>query len=96
MAAAQILVSGIVQGVGYRWWAEKTAVGLGLAGWARNLDDGRVEIWVEGEAAQIDRLEEQCRRGPRSAEVEKVIRTDRTPAGASGFVIRRDGDRPED
>ncbi len=56
MIAAHVLVSGIVQGVGYRWWTRRTAAELGLRGWVRNLYDGRVEIWVEGDPERVRTL----------------------------------------
>lgn len=95
-AAAHILVSGIVQGVGYRYWTERTARQLGLHGWVRNLDDGRVEIYVEGEPHRIRALIEQAKTGPRSAEVSDVsIRAVDTPAGAHAFEIRRTASAPD-
>ena len=54
--AAQLLISGIVQGVGYRYWTTRTAARLGLAGWVRNLYDDRVEIFAEGPAPALEAL----------------------------------------
>ncbi len=56
MISAQILMSGIVQGVGFRWFVRREADRLGLAGTVRNLPDGRVEIRVDGEQEIIDEL----------------------------------------
>lgn len=56
MEKATIFVRGRVQGVGFRWWARSQAVALGLVGYARNLDDGRVEICAEGPRDALDRL----------------------------------------
>ena len=89
MAAANIQVSGIVQGVGYRYWTSRNAGELGIAGWVRNLDDGRVEIHAEGDVDRIDELVRRCRRGPRSADVTGVVRSDAAPTGAASFEIRR-------
>lgn len=64
---ATIFVSGHVQGVGFRWWTRSRALELGLVGFARNLDDGRVEVCAQGDKAQIERLEELLRESPSTA-----------------------------
>ena len=64
-----VLVSGLVQGVNYRWFTLDTAANLGLTGWVRNLPDGRVEAEIEGEKEVVDRMIEAMRRGPRLAQV---------------------------
>ena len=66
---AHVFVSGLVQGVNYRWFTLDTATELGLGGWVRNLPDGRVEAEIEGEKEVVDRMIEAMRRGPRHAEV---------------------------
>ncbi len=58
MRKATIFVRGQVQGVGFRWWARSRALELGLVGYAKNLQDGRVEICAQGEQSAIDRLAE--------------------------------------
>lgn len=92
--ALQLLVSGIVQGVGYRAWTERTAHTLGLGGWVRNLHDGRVEIWAEGIGAALDELEARCRIGPRSAQVTSITRTEREPTGMGHFEARPTAEGP--
>jgi len=74
---AQIVVSGIVQGVGYRWWTVKQARALSLTGWVRNLYDGRVEILARGAPEALAALERACHEGPRSAHVTQVERSPR-------------------
>jgi len=70
-------VVGRVQGVGFRWFVLQQARKLGIArGRARNLDDGTVEVTAEGERAQLDALEAELRRGPRSAHVDRVEKFD--------------------
>jgi len=64
-----VLVSGLVQGVNYRWFTLDTAANLGLTGWVRNLPDGRVEAEIEGEKETVERMIEAMRRGPRLAQV---------------------------
>lgn len=94
-AAATLLISGIVQGVGYRAWTVRAAAELELRGWVRNLHDGRVEIWAEGSSAAIDALEARCRIGPRSGQVTAVERAPRAPRGHTGFEERRTAEGPE-
>jgi acylphosphatase len=65
--AVRILVSGRVQGVGFRWWLVGQARGLDLCGWVRNLRDGRVEALAIGNAQSIERLTAACGRGPPGA-----------------------------
>jgi acylphosphatase len=71
------LVAGRVQGVGFRWFVARHARHLGLAGYASNLDDGRVEVVVVGDQASLTRLEELLRAGPVSARVDSVVSHDR-------------------
>ncbi len=67
------VVAGLVQGVGFRWYVARHARGLGLAGYARNLADGRVEVVATGsDAAALTRLEELLRAGPAHARVDTV------------------------
>ena len=63
---ARIVVTGIVQGVFYRYSTKRKADELGLAGTVRNLPDGSVEIVCEGDEKEIERLIEWCRQGPRA------------------------------
>ena len=65
-------VRGRVQGVGYRYFAQRTASALGLTGYARNLDDGRVEVYAVGPASKLAELAPLLYRGPRWAEVRGV------------------------
>ena len=71
--AAEILVEGRVQGVGYRAFVERRASSLGLVGHVMNLDDGRVRVYVEGDRGVIDTLLQDLAVGPRLA---RVARTD--------------------
>jgi acylphosphatase len=67
-----LLVSGRVQGVFFRGATMDEATRLGLAGWVRNLPDGRVEVLAEGERAALDALVRFCGRGPPAARVDRV------------------------
>ncbi len=72
MKAVHALVSGRVQGVTYRQSCRQMARGLGLAGWVRNLTDGRVEVWAQGDPVACDRLIDWLWAGPRPAQVSGV------------------------
>lgn len=67
-----VYIRGHVQGVGFRHFTMRTAGGLGLTGWVRNLRDGRVEVVAEGERSRLEELLTALRRGPVSASVEGV------------------------
>ena len=66
---AKVLVSGVVQGVGYRFFAERTAKRFGLTGYCRNLMSGMVEVVVEGDRSVIVDYVRELRRGPSAASV---------------------------
>ena len=70
--ARRWLVRGRVQGVGYRSFAQQAAVALGLTGYTRNLDDGRVEVYAVGPAARLSELAGMLYQGPRWSEVRGV------------------------
>ena len=69
---AEITVTGLVQGVGYRWYANRHAVELGLKGYVRNNYDGTVFLEVEGDRSLIEELINQLKLGPRAAHVKDV------------------------
>jgi len=73
--------------VWYRAACAEEAEALGIAGWARNLPDGRVEVVAEGEPAGVDQLVEWCRHGPPSARVMGVEEQVEAPEGLLGFTI---------
>jgi acylphosphatase len=70
--AVRFLVSGRVQGVGFRWWVARQAIAIGVRGWARNLDDGRVEVAACGDHAALEALEQLLAQGPRISRVDNV------------------------
>jgi acylphosphatase len=70
--ARRFLLSGRVQGVGFRWFVQELAVREGAAGWVRNRPDGRVEALLQGEAEAVLRAERQIRRGPPASTVADV------------------------
>jgi acylphosphatase len=65
-------VTGIVQGVGFRYFVQRQAAQLGLRGWVRNLNGGVVEVVAQGSQEAIDRLRAALQRGPRIARVDHV------------------------
>ena len=71
-ARARILITGLVQGVFFRREITDQARRLGISGWVKNLQDGRVEALVEGEKARLDELIRFCHVGPRGAIVRRV------------------------
>ena len=65
-------VSGVVQGVGYRYFAQRAAMRLGLTGYTRNLRDGRVEVYAAGSQGALAALRRELERGPQGASVSQV------------------------
>jgi acylphosphatase len=88
MQARRFLVTGRVQGVGFRWFVEREAHILGMAGWVRNNTDGRVEVFAQGTAEQLNALRARLHQGPRAARVDNVEELEAKPKeGASTFRI---------
>jgi acylphosphatase len=87
--AARFFVSGLVQGVGYRYFAHRAAQQLGIAGYVKNLSDGRVEVYAIGAEEQLRALRGELRQGPRHALIEKIAEAeaDLLPEFASDFSI---------
>jgi acylphosphatase len=84
----RVVVSGRVQGVGFREHCRRRALELGVAGSVRNLADGTVEALVEGSQDAVERMLSWLRVGPRSAVVTGVRVSEEQPRDESGFVIR--------
>ena len=72
MVRKYIRVSGLVQCVGFRWFAEQTAARLGVTGWVCNLEDGDVEMEAQGDGEAVDLFVGAVSRGPRYARVEHI------------------------
>ncbi|MFB2967986.1 acylphosphatase [Aerosakkonema sp. BLCC-F183] len=88
---AHVFVSGIVQGVGYRYSTLKQAQRVGVGGWVRNVPDGRVEAVFEGTKADVEAMIRWCYRGSPSAEVTDVAVEYEQPQGIESFAIERRG-----
>jgi acylphosphatase len=88
--STRFLISGLVQGVGFRWFVARHARALGLAGFARNLPDGSVEVVVSGPEDAMPELERLLRSGPAHAQVDQVERSTgpaTLPAGRSFDIM---------
>ena len=90
--ARRYFISGGVQGVGFRFFAERLAEKLALSGYVRNLRDGRVEVYAVGSAEQLRALRNELERGPRFASVTAVAEEPAAlmPEHLSGFTVEYD------
>jgi len=86
--ARRYLVRGRVQGVGFRWFVEREAHLLGVAGWVRNKSDGSVEVMAQGTPEQLAGLHGRLREGPRASRVDEVQVSEADPQpGLESFRI---------
>ena len=91
-----VVVRGVVQGVGFRWFVQRVATDRGLDGWVRNRADGTVEIAAEGPADAVEALLKAVADGPDGASVSDVVVRREPPTGrGAGFSIRS-GSHPGD
>lgn len=87
--ARHLIIAGRVQGVFFRLETQRAASRLGVDGWVRNLPDGTVEAFLEGERQAVEALVDWCRQGPAQARVDEVRIEPRTYEGQfKGFQIR--------
>ncbi|MDO4258295.1 MAG: acylphosphatase [Actinomycetaceae bacterium] len=88
--AIHAIISGRVQGVAFRWSTQLKAQQLGLHGWVRNLDNGDVEVWAQGDADKIHSLIEWLHHGPDYARVDSVEISVTPPSSTvkGAFAIR--------
>ena len=84
----RVRIAGRVQGVGFRYWTEETACGLGLAGWVRNRRDGSVEALLSGPADSVAEMLRRCHQGPRAAQVAVVEVLEEDGTAPAGFEMR--------
>lgn len=89
MIARRAVVSGRVQGVGFRFFAERAAREAGVNGWVRNRQDGTVETMVEGDPAAVDGYLDRLRKGPLGSRVAGVAIEDVSPGSFHSFEITR-------
>lgn len=88
MIRRRIVVHGLVQGVFFRDTVRRRAVSASVSGWVRNNPDGTVEAVFEGDVGGVERLVEFCREGPRGARVDRVVVSEETLEGLTGFSVR--------
>lgn len=88
LVRVQAYVSGMVQGVGFRWFVERSGNQMKLSGWVRNLPDGCVELEVEGPKFMVEAFLEEVGRGPISSRVDSVSTSEKPVTGESGYRIR--------
>ena len=89
--ARRFVVRGRVQGVGFRWFVEREAHILNIAGWVRNNPDGTVEILAQGTRDQLAGLHSRLREGPRAARIDAVDVSEAQPAaGLTSFQVGGD------
>lgn len=86
--AVTVKVTGRVQGVSFRWYAEQEAARLGITGWIRNEPDESVTGHFEGDDEAVDAMVAWCHRGPSYAAVRGVAVTEARPTGADAFRVR--------
>jgi acylphosphatase len=87
--ARHFLVRGRVQGVGFRWFVEREAHVLQIAGWVRNNPDGSVEVLAMGTREQLAGLRSRLQEGPRASRVDNVEESEAEPvAGLNSFQVR--------
>ena len=85
--ARRYIISGHVQGVGYRWFARRAAERLGVTGTARNLADGTVEVVAEAAPGALAGFREELARGPGGGHVERIVDEPAAAAGLTDFRI---------
>lgn len=70
--SVRLYISGLVQGVFFRSFIKENAEKIGVRGFVRNLDDGRVEIFIEGNPEEVKKMVAICKKGPKHYEIKKV------------------------
>ncbi|MEK6934695.1 MAG: acylphosphatase [Nanoarchaeota archaeon] len=88
MKRVHLFISGNVQGVFFRAFVRERAINLGLNGWVKNLEDGRVESVFEGENDKVNRMVELCKKGPSSANIKNINVIKEEVQRERSFVVR--------
>jgi len=83
----RVRIAGRVQGVGFRYWTEETALELRLAGWVRNRRDGSVEALISGPPDNVAEMLRRCRQGPGAAQVASVEVVEEGGEAPAGFTM---------
>lgn len=88
-ARVRVYISGMVQGVFFRYETKKRALRHGISGWVRNLEDGRVEALFEGETEAIEKMLNFCRKGPPGADVQNLeVNTETWQGESQDFTVK--------
>lgn len=85
----RVLISGLVQGIGFRYFVLDRASELGVTGWVRNTSDNKVEALFQGEEDKVKELIDLCRKGPALAKVEKIEEFPSSEPIYQDFLIRK-------
>ncbi len=85
----RIIVSGLVQGIGFRYFVLDNARELGITGWVKNIEDGKVEALLQGRLENIKKLIELCKTGSAMAKVEKIQEFESDEPIYQDFVVRK-------
>lgn len=88
MTAIRIIISGHVQGVGYRAWTVETANAFGLKGWVRNRSEGTVEALFSGKEATVHAMIEACKKGPAFSRVDGIDSYAAEESGEKKFTAK--------
>lgn len=89
MEARQLIYSGRVQGVGFRWMVRHLATGFDVNGFVRNLPDGTVELWLQGEPEEMDEMEKAIQESHLGSFIRDVVKENDSPdPKTKGFNIR--------
>lgn len=85
--SVRLYITGTVQGVFFRLFVKQNAEKIGVNGFVRNLEDGRVEVFIEGDADKVNQMIELCKKGPRHAQIRKVETKPETFQGFRNFKV---------
>ena len=85
--SVRIYIEGTVQGIFFRAFVKENAERYNVKGFVRNLDDGRIEIFLEGDTNDVDKMLELCKKGPKHSEIRKVEIKDEKFQGLKTFKI---------
>lgn len=87
--AVRLYVFGIVQGVFFRSFIKEQADKLKVNGYVRNKEDGSVEIWIEGNSGDVDKMVEKCKEGPKNSQIKRLDIVDEKLQEMKDFKIIR-------
>ena len=90
MSTKHLLVKGKVQGVFFRATAKEVAEKIGVTGWVKNTDDGKVEVLAQGDLEALDQFEDWCRKGPSKARVDDFQKEETEAERFAEFNVHRD------